>query len=132
MKTVFLAAWLIFMAGAQAFASNAAMKGPPAIGPLSADCNTTETSFVKTAFLDAIEFYQKRISPVGVHRCGFYPSCSAFAQQAVRERGALLGVVMTGDRLTRCNIFKGPGTDYLLLPNGRLFDPVSRNLLTER
>jgi hypothetical protein len=39
---------------------------------------------------------------------------------------------MTADRLTRCNIWKEPGPDYFLLPNGRLYDPISNNLLVEK
>jgi hypothetical protein len=38
---------------------------------------------------------------------------------------------MTADRLTRCNIFKVPGPEYHLLPDGRLLDPVSANTLND-
>jgi putative membrane protein insertion efficiency factor len=107
------------------------MNGPPEAKPRSPAGNPLETSVVRIALMGAIDFYKKRISPIGASRCGFHPSCSAFALQAVREKGVFLGVMMTGDRLTRCNIFKGPGPDYLLLPDGRLFDPVSGNLLSE-
>jgi putative membrane protein insertion efficiency factor len=107
------------------------MNGPPETKTLSAPAKTPETSVVRIALTGAIDFYRKRISPIGASRCGFHPSCSAFGLQAVREKGVLLGVIMTADRLTRCNIFKGPGPDYLLLPDGRLFDPVSGNLLSE-
>jgi putative membrane protein insertion efficiency factor len=87
---------------------------------------------MRILFLGAIDLYRKYVSPISGPRCGFYPSCSAFGRRAVSEYGVLRGVMMTGDRLTRCNIFKHPGPDYLLLPNGRLFDPVSANTLTER
>jgi putative component of membrane protein insertase Oxa1/YidC/SpoIIIJ protein YidD len=50
----------------------------------------------------------------------------------VQHHGALQGVMMTVDRLTRCNIFKQPGPDYYLRPDGRLYDPVAANLLKER
>ena len=120
------------MTGSQAFCSEGAMNGPPEARPHTPSGKPLENSVIKVVFMGAIDFYRKRISPIGGSRCGFHPSCSAFALQAVREKGALLGVIMTGDRLTRCNIFKGPGSDYLLLPDGRLFDPVSRNTLSER
>ncbi len=80
--------------------------------------------------LGAIDLYRKLVSPINGSRCGFHPSCSTFGRQAVSEYGAVRGVMMTADRLTRCNIFKEPGPDYLLLPDGRLFDPVSGNTLT--
>ena len=46
--------------------------------------------------------YKSVISPVGGHRCGMYPSCSGYAQDAVRNMGAAVGVVMACDRLLRC------------------------------
>ena len=107
------------------------MNGPPEAKYRYPAGNPLETSVVRIALMGAIDFYTKRISPIGASRCGFHPSCSSFGRQAVREKGVLLGVIMTGDRLTRCNIFKGPGPDYLRLPDGRLFDPLSANLLSE-
>jgi len=89
-----------------------------------------ETSCVKLAFAAAIRFYQTRISPVGgPDRCGFSPSCSTYGRQAVAEQGPLVGIMMIGDRLTRCNIWKAPGPDYTLLPNGKLYDPPAKNVL---
>ncbi len=91
-----------------------------------------ETSTVKIVFLGAIDFYRKFVSPISSHRCGFYPSCSTVGRQSVSEPGVIRGVMMTGDRLTRCNLFKEPGSDYLLLPDGRLFDPMSANTLIDQ
>jgi putative membrane protein insertion efficiency factor len=120
----------LLVAAVSAFCSEATMKGPGtmnhrhnAVGP------GPETSAVKLVFLGAIDVYRNRISPIQGQRCGFYPTCSSFSRQAVGEYGALQGVMMTTDRLTRCNIFKEPGPDYFLLPGGRLFDPVSANSL---
>lgn len=81
---------------------------------------------------NAIRFYQNIISPTQTGRCGFHPSCSTFGMQAVERYGPLRGVMMTADRLTRCNFFKEHGPDYLLRPDGRLYDPVSANLLLEK
>jgi hypothetical protein len=88
-----------------------------------------ESSVLQQVFIGAIDFYRGFLSPVSGARCGFSPSCSTFGRQAVKEYGPIQGVMMTADRLTRCNIFKGPDADYAALPNGRLFDPVSRNTL---
>lgn len=87
------------------------------------------TSCMQIAFQDAIQFYQHWISPIGGSRCGFRPSCSRYGYTAVSTQGPVVGLMMTGDRLIRCNIWKSPGPDYFLLPNGRLFDPVLKNLL---
>lgn len=84
---------------------------------------------LKLMMVGAITFYRSFISPTQGPRCGFYPSCSTFGLQAVRDYGPLRGALMTADRLTRCNLLKAPGHDYYLLPDGKLFDPVSSNLL---
>jgi uncharacterized protein len=124
--------WLL-AAAAPTFCSEAAMKGPGTMTHRhAAGVTGPETSAVRLVFLGAIDLYRNGISPIQGSRCGFYPTCSAFGRQAVSEYGALRGVMMTADRLTRCNIFKEPGPDYFLLPGGRLFDPVSANTLIEK
>ena len=90
-----------------------------------------ETSVVRLVFLGAIDFYRSTLSPTSGARCGFSPSCSAFGRQAVQEYGPIKGVMMTADRLTRCNFFKGPDQNYFFLPNGLLFDPITSNALSE-
>jgi putative membrane protein insertion efficiency factor len=117
-----------------ALGSDLTMKGPreKAAGQQNED-GTVETSCVKLAFLGSIRLYQKRVSPIGgPDRCGFHPSCSAYGYTAIEEEGPLIGLLMTADRLTRCNVFKEPGQDYTLLPNGKLYDPPSKNLLFDR
>ncbi len=117
-----------------ALASDLAMKGPRkrVLYHQNVD-RAVETSCVKLVFLGAIRLYQKRISSTGgPDRCGFRPSCSAYGYTAIEEEGPLIGLLMTADRLTRCNLFKGPGPDYTLLPNGKLYDPPSKNLLFDR
>jgi len=107
------------------------MKGPREEARIPEQTEHLETSSVKVALLGMIGFYQRFISPAGgVDRCGFRPSCSSYGYQAIRDQGAFVGVMMIGDRQTRCNIFERPG--YTRLPNGKLYDPVSDNLLTEK
>ncbi|GEM_PF-3711600 len=98
----------------------------------SASAHEPPTSSAQIAFLEFIRFYQKWISPIGGDRCGFRPSCSQYGYEAIATQGPVVGIMMTGDRLTRCNIWKSPGPDYFLLPNGRLYDPISNNLLVDK
>ena len=107
------------------------MKGPHARSQQPPPSQQDETSCVKIAFLQSIKFYQKFLSPIGGERCGFRPTCSRYGYAAIHEQGPVVGLMMTGDRLMRCHIWKEPGPDYTLLPNGKLFDPPSKNLLTE-
>jgi len=114
-----------------AFASPYTMKGPPP-GLTKLPGNSTQSvSAPKVILLEAINFYRRVISPIQGGRCGFYPSCSSFGVHAVQHYGALHGGMLTADRLTRCNIFKEPGFDYYLRPDGRRYDPVEANLLKE-
>lgn len=47
----------------------------------------------------AVHFFQKYISPVDGPRCRMYPTCSAYALQALDKHGPLVGTMMTVDRL---------------------------------
>jgi putative component of membrane protein insertase Oxa1/YidC/SpoIIIJ protein YidD len=106
-----------------AAASNTLMKAPRAAVRLERPAADASTSSVDLVFLGAIGVYRRYLSAGRWGSCGFQPSCSTFGRDAVRERGPWLGVLMTGDRLLRCNVFKKPGPDYTLLPNGKLWDP---------
>jgi len=123
---------LLVIADPSVLALDFLLKGPKPKKPDRTVQRAVETSCVKLAFATAIRVYQKKISPVGgLDRCGFRPSCSAYGYQAISEYGPVIGLMMIGDRLTRCNIWKEPGPDYTLLPNGKLYDPPSKNVLHE-
>lgn len=108
------------------------MKGPPRSAPALRDEQVPPVSAARNVILGAIQLYRRFISPTQGARCGFYPSCSAFGLHAVQHYGVLQGTMMTADRLTRCNVFKKPDSDYYLRPDGRLYDPVAANLLLNR
>lgn len=46
-----------------------------------------------------VRFFQKFISPVDGPRCPMYPTCSAYALEALDKHGPILGVMLTVDRL---------------------------------
>ena len=58
-----------------------------------------------------IWLYRKAISPLKPPTCRFYPSCSAYALQALRTHGALRGTWLTTWRLLRCHPFCECGWD---------------------
>jgi len=117
---------------ADALGDRISMKGPKQKTVSAPQAQETPTSCLTLAFVGAIHLYQERIAPVRGIACGFRPSCSHYAASSIQEQGPVVGLMMTADRLTRCNIFKQPGPDYPLLPNGKLFDPPSRNVLFDR
>ncbi len=80
-------------------------------------------------------FYQTLISPLqGGGICNFSPSCSNFSRQSYRRYGPLWGMLMTFDRLERCNpgAWRHLGENYTHIEHGKLFDPVENHHLPTR
>ncbi len=55
--------------------------------------------------------YRRLISPWKPRTCRFHPSCSEYAMQALRERGAVVGCGLVVWRLLRCQPFGTGGFD---------------------
>jgi putative membrane protein insertion efficiency factor len=55
--------------------------------------------------------YRRFVSPLLGPRCRFYPSCSAYALEAVQVHGALRGSWLAVRRLSRCHPFHPGGLD---------------------
>jgi putative membrane protein insertion efficiency factor len=66
---------------------------------------------MREALVLPIRFYQKFISPAIPSRCRYYPSCSAYAVEAIRVHGAGRGLLLAGWRLLRCNPLSDGGLD---------------------
>lgn len=47
----------------------------------------------------AVRFFQRHISPVDGDRCSMTPTCSHYSLQAIGKHGALMGFVMSADRI---------------------------------
>jgi putative membrane protein insertion efficiency factor len=58
-----------------------------------------------------IRAYQLLVSPLLGPRCRFYPSCSAYAVEALRTHGPLRGTLLAGWRLLRCHPWNPGGLD---------------------
>jgi uncharacterized protein len=66
-----------------------------------------------------IAFYRKAISPFTPPSCRFMPTCSAYAEEAVRRYGAARGGWMALRRLSRCHPFGSSGYDPVPDLDGR-------------
>jgi uncharacterized protein len=62
-------------------------------------------------FLAPLRLYSRFISPALPRRCKYEPTCSAYAEQAVRELGIVRGTIVAGWRLLRCNPWSHGGWD---------------------
>lgn len=63
--------------------------------------------------LAPLRVYRRFLSPALPARCRYYPTCSAYAEEAIRELGAVRGTITALWRLLRCNPFSNGGLDPL-------------------
>jgi len=69
--------------------------------------------FLSALLIAPIRLYQRLISPAIAPRCRYYPTCSNYAVEAVRELGPIRGMILAGWRLLRCNPWSHGGFDEL-------------------
>ena len=77
----------------------------------------------KLLFIGAIRFYQKFISTQDMPACNFVPSCSQFGAESLRRLGVFRGILLTSDRLQRCNSMS-VSRYQIDHKSGKLVDPV--------
>ena len=66
---------------------------------------------MKKILILLIRFYQKFISPMFPAKCRFYPTCSQYTLEAVKEHGAIKGTYLGLKRLLQCHPFHEGGYD---------------------
>ena len=72
---------------------------------------------IRRVLLGAIRFYSRAISPALPPRCRFYPTCSAYAAEAIERHGAGRGTWLAVRRLVKCAPWHPGGVDPVpLLP----------------
>ena len=70
--------------------------------------------------IGALAVYRKTISPLYGQVCRFFPSCSAYALEAVTVHGAAKGSWLAARRLCRCHPWNPGGVDHV--PASPAFD----------
>lgn len=58
-----------------------------------------------------IRLYQVILSPLLPPACRFWPTCSAYAEEAIARHGAIRGARLTAARLARCHPWQPGGHD---------------------
>ena len=71
------------------------------------------THALRELFLLPLHAYRAVISPNLPPRCKYYPTCSTYGVQAVRELGVIRGSIVAAWRVMRCNPFSHGGVDEL-------------------
>jgi putative membrane protein insertion efficiency factor len=66
---------------------------------------------VKRALLALIRAYQLLLSPLLGARCRFYPTCSAYALDAIETHGAIRGTWLALKRILKCHPWHPGGVD---------------------
>jgi putative membrane protein insertion efficiency factor len=68
--------------------------------------------------------YRKVISPLYGQVCRFFPSCSAYALEAITVHGAVKGSWLAAVRLARCHPWNAGGVDHV--PTGHRHWPENQ------
>ena len=66
---------------------------------------------MKKLLIAFIKMYQIALSPFFGQQCRFNPTCSHYAIEAIQKHGALIGMVLTVKRLSRCHPWHAGGSD---------------------
>ena len=69
------------------------------------------SSLVAVPLMVLLWLYRHLISPVLPQACRYHPSCSQYAQEAIRIHGPLPGMWLALRRLLRCHPFAEGGPD---------------------
>ena len=68
---------------------------------------------VRRALVAVVGFYSRAISPALPPRCRFYPTCSAYAVEAIELHGAARGGWLALRRLATCGPWHPGGVDLV-------------------
>lgn len=79
----------------------------------------------RLVLLAAIRIYQLTLSGWLGGQCRFSPTCSRYAEEAIRSLGATRGVFLATRRVLRCNPFGRGGLDPVPPPR-RVYDSSIR------
>lgn len=83
-------------------------------------------ALVRGLLLAAIRLYQLLLSPLLGGNCRYQPTCSVYAQEAIRRHGAISGGVLALRRIARCHPWGDSGYDPVPEKEEEIVQPESR------
>ena len=74
---------------------------------------------IKYSLIFIIKFYKLILSPLLGNNCRFYPTCSNYALEALKEYSTFYAIKIIVLILLRCNPWGGSGIDLLPKKNAK-------------
>jgi uncharacterized protein len=79
----------------------------------------------RAALIGLIHLYRWTLSGWLGGQCRFSPTCSHYAEQAVRSHGAIRGSLLAAWRIARCGPFTAGGVDHVPPPrSSAMYDNI--------
>src|SRR5438046_1035867 len=120
--------WTLWEVGEAPAEQDNAMRAPTTPHRTARLTTSTPEGTLPAQVFDAyLRFFQHVISPVDGARSNMYPTGSAYARQVIKKHGALVGIVLTTERLMH------EGNEDQVSPRirkygiWRVYDPVEAN-----
>ncbi|MCX6185465.1 MAG: membrane protein insertion efficiency factor YidD [Bacteroidetes bacterium] len=70
-------------------------------------------NIVQFPFILMIRIYKYLLSPLLPNACRFTPTCSQYAEEAIKKYGIIKGIFLGTKRIARCHPWGGHGYDPL-------------------
>ena len=78
----------------------------------------------RAVLIASIRLYRALLSGWLGGQCRYYPSCSQYAEEAIRVHGAVKGSVLGAWRIARCGPFTEGGIDHVPPRRAHSYDAV--------
>ena len=66
---------------------------------------------LRQLFIIPIKLYKLLLSPLLPMACRYTPTCSQYAEEAIKKHGIIKGTVLAAKRISKCHPWGGHGYD---------------------